>query len=418
MVMATVEEAIEEFRVGRFVVVVDDVHRENEGDLMVAAELVEPHHVNFMARHGRGLICAALAESFFKVLKIPMMVPQERNSSAFQTNFGVSVGASKGVTTGISAFDRARTVRVLADPSSRPEDISMPGHIFPLRARENGVLQRRGHTEAAVDLARLSGLRPAGLICEIMNEDGTMARLPQLRSFGQTHGLKVISIADIVAYRHQNERLVQRAETARIPTEFGEFKAMAYRDHRGLEHIAMAFGELDSQDVLTRLHSECLTGDVFGSRRCDCGDQLRNAMKAIVERGVGLLIYLRQEGRGIGLANKIRAYALQEKGLDTVEANRSLGFPDDARTYDVGAAILRDLKIESVQLMTNNPKKVEELEACGIGVPQRVPLVVAVNENNYQYMRTKLTRLGHLLDEAVFEGQGPHSTVSSEDETW
>lgn len=397
MGLAKIEEAIERLKQGKMIIVVDDDDRENEGDLVVAAERITPKHINFMSKFGRGLICCPLHSRYFESLRIPMMVPPLYNTAKFSTGFGVSVGARYGVTTGISAFDRAQTVKTLVDPESTPEDISMPGHIFPLRARDKGVLERRGHTEAAVDLAKLAGLAPAGVICEVMNPDGTMARMPQLEPFAEEHDLIIVSIADLVAYRHQREPLVERVDSARLPTDHGEFESIAYRDHRGLEHLALRYGEIGSQNVLVRMHSECLTGDVFGSKRCDCGNQLDLSLQRITERGSGVLLYLRQEGRGIGLANKIRAYALQERGLDTVEANLCLGFPDDARTYDVGAAMLRDLGIQSIHLLTNNPKKVQELEACGIYVVKRVSIVTGQSKENDRYLKTKAAKMGHLI---------------------
>ncbi|MCB1042172.1 MAG: 3,4-dihydroxy-2-butanone-4-phosphate synthase [Acidobacteria bacterium] len=404
MTLVSIEQALELVRKGQMLIVVDDDDRENEGDLYIPAACISPEHINFMSRYGRGLICAALHEDIFTRLNIPMMVRPERNTSKFQTGFGVSVGAAKGVTTGISAFDRAKTVEVLANPQSVPSDLSMPGHIFPLKAQTGGVLRRRGHTEAAVDLARLAGFTPAGVICEVMNEDGTMARRADLDIFARKHQLSIVSIADLAAYRHQHEDIVQRVESATIPTEYGSMRAVAYMDHRGLEHLAIVMGTPGKNGVLTRLHSECLTGDVFGSRRCDCGEQLDRALASISDEGSGVLIYLRQEGRGIGLANKIRAYALQEKGMDTVEANRRLGLPDDARTYDVGAAILRDMGIASVRLMTNNPMKIAELEACGVKVDARLAHQVEETNDNRRYLKTKIERLGHLMNQPSLHG--------------
>jgi len=400
MTLSPVEEALEEIKAGRPIIVVDDENRENEGDLTVAAEHAGPEVINFMARYGRGLICTPLHPSYFERLGIPLMVSGEENHSKYGTSFGVSVGAVEGVTTGISAHDRARTVQVLVDPEATGDDLAMPGHIFPLRARAGGVLERPGHTEAAVDLARLAGLKPAGVICEILNEDGTMARLPELQTFAAEHGLKITSIEALIAWRRRREDLVTRVETAAMPTAFGDFRATAYRDHKGLEHLALCLGEPGSEDVLVRLHSACLTGDVFGSERCDCGQQLEMAMQTLQKKGAGVLLYLAQEGRGIGLANKIKAYALQDHGLDTVEANRKLGFPDDARTYDVGAAILRDLGVLSVRLMTNNPNKVKELEACGIKVTRRMAHQVPSGKNNNHYLQTKARKMGHLLTES------------------
>ncbi len=397
MSLSSVEAALEDIRQGRFVIVVDDDDRENEGDLIIAADRITPEAINFMARYGRGLICAALDPMYFEKFGIPLMVPSSLNTSQYGTSFGISVGATHGVTTGISAADRARTVQLLVDPNASVSDLTMPGHIFPLRARPGGVLERRGHTEAAMDLARLAGFNPAGVICEVMKEDGSMARLPHLETFAREYDLKIISIEALATYRRRNEAIVTKVENARIPTRHGDFETIAYRDGKGLEHLAMCFGNQSQEDVLVRLHSECLTGDVFGSMRCDCGDQLQLAMERICEEGAGILLYLRQEGRGIGLANKIKAYALQDKGLDTVEANRSLGFPDDARTYDVGAAILKDLGIRSIRIMTNNPHKVKGLEGCGINVNGRLPHEGRSHGGNDGYLRTKAEKMGHLL---------------------
>lgn len=397
MTISPIEDVLADVKAGKPIIVVDDENRENEGDLTLAAEFATPEAINFMARYGRGLICAPLHPEYFERLNIPLMVPREDNSSKHGTNFGISVGASQGVTTGISAHDRSRTVQVLVDPNSKPDDLTMPGHIFPLRACKGGVLERPGHTEAAIDFARFAGLKPAGVICEILKDDGTMARLPDLQAFAAEHQLKITSIEALAAWRRHREKLVTRVENARLPTRYGDFEAVAFQDHHGLEHIALCFGEYAGEDTLVRLHSACLTGDVFGSNRCDCGEQLDLALKTIAEKGRGVLIYLAQEGRGIGLANKIKAYALQDKGLDTVEANRSLGFPDDARTYDVGAAMLRELGVKSVHLMTNNPNKVNELKACGIQVKERMPHQVASSCNNQAYLKTKASKMGHLL---------------------
>ena len=399
MSLSPIEEVLKDVAAGKPIIVVDDEHRENEGDLTVAAEFATPEVINFMARHGRGLICTPLHTAYFDRMGIPLMVSTEDNQSKHGTSFGVSVGAVEGVTTGISAFDRARTIQVLIDEKSRPGDLAMPGHIFPLRARDGGVLERPGHTEAAVDFSRLAGLAPAGVICEILSEDGTMARLPELEEFAKTHELKIASIADLIAYRRHRENLVTRTDTANLPTAHGNFRAIAYRDNKGLEHLAMCLGDVSGKDVLVRLHSACLTGDVFGSKRCDCGEQLDLAMNAVKERGRGIILYMAQEGRGIGLANKISAYALQDSGLDTVEANHQLGFPDDARTYDVGAAMLRDLDVTSIQIMTNNPNKVAELQACGIVVERRLPHRVTSGKDNDVYLKTKARKMGHLLPE-------------------
>jgi len=397
MLISPIEEVLAEIKAGRPIIVVDDENRENEGDLTVAAEFATPEVINFMARYGRGLICTPLHPSYFERLAIPLMVSGEENNSKHGTSFGISVGAVEGVTTGISAFDRARTIEVLVGEDSQPADLSMPGHIFPLRARPGGVLERPGHTEAAMDFARLAGLKPAGVICEILNDDGTMARLPELKIFAAEHKLKITSIEALISWRRQHEKLVERVEVANMPTAYGDFKAIAFRDHKGLEHLALCMGEPGSEDVLVRLHSACITGDVFSSQRCDCGQQLDLAMITLQREGKGVLLYLAQEGRGIGLANKIKAYALQDGGLDTVEANLSLGFPDDARTYDVGAAILRDLGINSVFLLTNNPNKVSELKACGIEVRKRIAHQVPSGKDNDGYLKTKASKMGHLL---------------------
>jgi len=381
------------------IIVVDDEDRENEGDLVLAAEKVTPEAINFMTLRGRGLICVALPAERLEALRIPMMTPGGVNTSRFGTAFTVSVDARHGTTTGISAHDRAITVRALTDPATTPEDLAMPGHIFPIRAREGGVLVRSGHTEAAVDLARLVGLYPAGVICEILNEDGSMARLPQLEDFAATHGLKIISIADLIAYRRRHEKLVRRVAQARLPTRHGEFTIMAYEDTiTGLHHLALVMGDVnDGEPVLVRAHSECLTGEVFGSLRCDCGPQLERAMEIIGAEGRGVILYMRQEGRGIGLCNKLRAYALQEQGLDTVEANEQLGFPADLRDYGTGAQILADLGLQELRLLTNNPRKVIGLEGYGMRVVERIPLIVSFTPENRAYLMTKQEKLGHIL---------------------
>ncbi|GBD11253.1 Riboflavin biosynthesis protein RibBA [bacterium HR23] len=398
MPFATIEEAIADIRAGKFVIIVDDEDRENEGDLVVAAEKVTPEHINFMAREARGLICVPIIGQRLDELKIPLMV--QDNTSSHGTAFTVSVDYKIGTTTGISAYDRAATIRALVDPKARPEDFARPGHIFPLRYQEGGVLVRAGHTEAAVDLARLAGLYPAGVVCEVMNEDGTMARLPQLEAFAQKHGIRIITIAQLIAYRHQHERLVQRVATARLPTQWGEFTIHAYRSVVDPnEHVALVMGTIvPSEPVLVRMHSQCLTGDVFGSLRCDCGWQIQRALEMIAKEGRGVFVYLRQEGRGIGLHNKIRAYALQDQGLDTVEANQRLGFPPDLRHYGVGAQILVDLGVRKLRLLTNNPRKVVGLHGYGLEIVERLPIIAPANPENSHYLETKRIKLGHLLD--------------------
>jgi 3,4-dihydroxy 2-butanone 4-phosphate synthase/GTP cyclohydrolase II len=399
MVMATVEEAIQEYRQGRFVVIVDDEDRENEGDLTLPAQFVTPEAINFMTRYGRGLVCVPMMGERLDELRIPMMVGN--NKSRFGTAFTVSVEARDGVSTGISAYDRARTVHVLIDPATRPEDLVMPGHMFPLRVREGGVLVRAGQTEATVDLARLAGLYPAAVLCEIMKADGTMARVPDLKRFAARHRLKILSVNQLISYRIQRERLVRRAAETIIPTRWAEVRLIAYRSIIDPdEHAALVMGDISTPEpVLVRVHSQCVTGDVFHSLRCDCGEQVELAMERIAKEGRGVLVYMRQEGRGIGFCNKIRAYALQdEDGLDTVEANEALGFPADRRDYGIGMQILVDLGLKQIRLLTNNPSKRAGLEGYGLEVVERIPIMTPPNPHNMRYLETKRDKLGHLLD--------------------
>jgi 3,4-dihydroxy 2-butanone 4-phosphate synthase/GTP cyclohydrolase II len=394
---ASIDQAIEAIQAGRMIVVVDDEDRENEGDLTLAASTVTPEAINFMARHGRGLICLAMTPERLDHLEIPLEVSD--NSSRRDTAMCVSIDARDRTTTGISAADRAETVRVALDATATPRDLSRPGHVFPLRARTGGVLVRSGHTEAAVDLARIAGLEPAGVICEIMNDDGTMARVPELTKFARKHGLLMITIADLIQYRMRTERLVKRAATAKLPTEFGAFHVFAYENQiDGQAHVALVRGEIDDgKDVLVRVHSKCLTGDVFHSARCDCGPQLDAALSRIADEGRGVLLYLNQEGRGIGLVNKIRAYALQDQGLDTVEANERLGFKADQRDYGIGAQILSDLGVRTMRLLTNNPRKFVGLQGYGLAVSEAVPLEIPASDHTRRYLKTKKDKLGHKL---------------------
>jgi len=399
MPFSSIPEAIEEIRAGRMLVVIDDEDRENEGDLTIAAEKITPDVINFMARHGRGLVCLPMTGERLDALRIPLMVQDEENSAKFGTAFCVPIEAKIGTTTGISAADRARTVLAAVDPKTRPEDLARPGHMFPLRAVPGGVLQRSGQTEAAVDLARLAGLHPAGVICEIMNEDGTMARVPELQLFCRAHDLKMITVKDLIRYRMSHERLVRKIAEANLPTTYGGFRIHAFESVIDQKHnVALVMGQIDPQDdVLVRVHSQCLTGDIFHSTRCDCGDQLDKALEIIAKAGKGVLLYLGQEGRGIGLVHKIMAYQLQDQGKDTVEANEALGFKADQRDYGIGAQILVELGVRRMRLMTNNPRKFVGLEGYGLEIAERVPLEVAPSEESRRYLKTKKDKLGHLL---------------------
>ena len=406
MSIATIEEALDDIRAGKMVILVDDEDRENEGDLTMAAEKVTPEAINFMARHGRGLICLSLTPERVEQLQLPMMV--RNNTSAFKTAFTISIEARKGVTTGISAADRATTILTAIQEETKAEDLVSPGHVFPLRARQGGVLVRTGQTEGSVDLSRLAGLKPFGVICEIMKDDGTMARMPDLEIFSQAHGLKIVTIRDLIAYRFRNEAFVHRQAETVLPTPYGTFRAVVYEnDVDEHQHLALVKGEITRKEaILVRVHSECLTGDVFGSFRCDCGEQLKSALTKIEKAGQGILLYIHQEGRGIGLVNKLKAYMLQDQGKDTVEANEALGFQADLRDYGIGAQILSDLGVRKMKLMTNNPKKIIGLEGYGLEVSERIPIEIPPKKENINYLKTKRQKMGHLLNLTAVAGEG------------
>jgi len=398
--LQSVEKAIKAIKSGELIIIVDDEDRENEGDLMVAAEKVTPDIINFMAKHARGLICLSLTRERLQQLDLPLMV--QKNTAQFQTAFTVSIDAKEGITTGISAYDRAKTIQIALDPKALPSDLVRPGHIFPLQAQEGGVLKRAGQTEASVDISRLAGLTPAGVICEIMNEDGTMARMPQLREFSRNFDIPIVTVADLIKFRMQNEILVNKIEEADLPTRFGRFRIMVYEDSIYQQHhIALVKGEIKKdQPVLVRAHSQCLTGDTFGSSRCDCGDQLHNSMQMVEEEGRGVILYMiNHEGRGIGLANKIKAYAFQDQGADTVEANRKLGFKPDQRDYGIGAQILVSLGVRQIRLITNNPRKFIGLSGYGLEIVDRVPIEIKPNDSNLRYLKCKKEKMGHLLEQ-------------------